>query len=108
MEIQDFDLTEEDFALIMKGLEALPSSGLAGELVGKLLLDTLPPSKDPNVKARVEAQLKMQERRRTSAIELLTEEVRLLQGKLIAIKRKLAGAGALKQARDILKPRDGA
>jgi len=103
MNIEDFDLTEEDFSLIMKALEHLPSSGLAGEIIGKLIVDTMPRGGDPNAKARVESAYKAQQRRLDQEKEVLTEEIRLLQGKLIAIKRKLATAGALKQATDVLK-----
>lgn len=102
MDIKDFSLTQEDFELIMKALEYLPESGAVGELM-ETMLGTLLPD-DRNYRSKYEALKKAKDRSREAKRAALVEEVRILQGKLLTIKRELMQAGALKQASDILKP----
>jgi hypothetical protein len=101
MDIKDFNLTDEDFTLLVKALDYLPESGFAGEIVTSLLTGML--SKERNEKARIEALEKARNRTREQEKGLLKEECRILQGRLLLIHRQLMQEGALKSANDILK-----
>jgi chaperonin cofactor prefoldin len=98
--IQTINLTEKDFQLLVDGLEALPERGAAGELVGDLLFGML--DKDnPNSEGRSE--LKKHKEKLKTERELLKDDVRVLQGKLIMLKRYLIENNLMQQATELLR-----
>lgn len=100
MELKDLDLSEADFILIVKALDYLPESGFAGEMITELMGALL--VKDPNQRARLQAEIKHKSRGKDAEKEILKEDCRILQGKLLMFKRYLMQTHALKQANDIL------
>ena len=93
-------LSEDDFTLINKALEAFPSSDALLDMLDIILpFDKV---KDPNEKARLEAKRKVDGQRREQRREEIRENCRILQGTLLQYKRHLAQTGALKQANDII------
>jgi len=68
-ELQQLNLTEKDFNLIIEGLDAISEKGLAGELMFGII----------------------------GAME-----VKILQGKLLMLKRYLISQAALRESQDII------
>lgn len=102
MDIKDLELTDQDFQLLVDGLDALPEKGLAGEMIGDLFVGML--GKD-NEEGMEKLKREREEKRRKQDIlkQQQKEEIRILQGKLLMLKRWLLQQGALKQANDILE-----
>lgn len=101
MEIRNLELTEEDFALIIDGLDALPEKGAAGELMGDIPMGVL--GKDnPDDKDKIKRERDIQKAEKARSQHLLKENIRILQGKLLLLKRWLQTEGALKQTYDTL------
>lgn len=102
MDIKNLELTEQDFQLLIDGLDALPEKGLAGDIVGELLIGMVckdDPAAMDKLKWERETKRRLAEIKRTQQID----EIRILQGKLLMLKRWLLQQGALKQANDILE-----
>lgn len=101
MDIKDLELSEGDFNLLIKALDFLPESGLAGEMMASLITGMLPT--DRNARSNMEAKEKARQRNREADKEFLKEECRILQGRLLVIRRKFLQEGALRQTGEILK-----
>lgn len=101
MDIKDLELTEQDFQLLVDGLDALPEKGLAGEMMGELLAGML--TKDnPEAMEKHKREQDAKRKKAESAKLQMKEDVRILQGKLLMLKRWLLQEGALKQAHEII------
>jgi hypothetical protein len=102
MDIKNLELTEQDFQLLVDGLDALPEKGLAGDMMGDLIVGML--GRD-NEEGMDKIKREREEKRRIQdlAKQAMKEDIRILQGKLLLLKRWLLQAGALKQANDILE-----
>jgi|GEM_PF-6448131 len=105
--IQTLDLTEKDFDLIIAGLDHLPQKSLAGDMITDLMStiieDKLPD--DRNAQSRFEMLKRDRDKKakmREAEKKDLVEDVRILQGKLLILKRYLKQEGALKEATDII------
>jgi hypothetical protein len=103
MDIQHLDLTEQDFQLIIDGLDELPNKGAAGDIMFTLLGATLA-GDNPEAQAKIKAEADKKARAEKASKEQLKEDIRILQGKLLSLKRWLITQGALKQVNDILSP----
>jgi len=100
MELKDLTLLREaDFKLLNRCLEVYPTIGDIADIMGDALLGTMRPTGQVNR----DAQIREQELKRNLSREALQEDCRELQGRLIQLKRLLAGEGALKGAEEILK-----
>ena len=105
MEIKDLQLTENDFKLLIDGLDALPERGLAGEMVVDLIEGIMGEGKPKN-DAKIQFDKLKREREKNAKQkekQMLTEEIKILQGKLLMFKRYLIETDALKQVNEILK-----
>lgn len=102
MDIKNLELTEQDFQLLVDGLDALPEKGLAGDMMGDLFLGML--GRD-NEEGMEKLKREREEKRRIQDMvkQQQKEEIRILQGKLLMLKRWLLQQGALKQANDVLE-----
>lgn len=84
--IKNLNLTDKDFKMLVDGLDALPHAGRTGELLMDLMSETM-------LKGHIseEAQRKMdaQKRKMEHEKEMLTEDAKILQGKLLMLKRYL-------------------
>ena len=100
-QIKLLNLTDEDFKLMVDGLDALPERGAAGEMMGELLIGML--SKGDEEKER-QMKLERDDRRRKAEKdkESIRENVKILQGKLLILKRYLQENNALAQTYEVL------
>lgn len=103
MNLQDLQLTEQDFDLIVSGLDELPNKGQAGEFMFSIFSGLIAKD-DPEAKAKIEAENAKRRIKEEQQKRQMLEEVALLKGKLIMLKRLLVTNGALKQVDDIINP----
>lgn len=87
-QIKLLSLTSEDFKLLVDGLDALPEKGTAGEMMGDLFLGLLSKG-DEETMAKHKAQREADKRKREKEKEVMSENVKILQGKLLMLKRYL-------------------
>ena len=85
--LKSINLTENDFDMMVKGLDALPNKDAAGEMMGDLLFGMLSKGADDIGTAKLEIDKQKAKAKRDR--DMLTEDVRVLQGKLILLKRYL-------------------
>lgn len=104
-ELQNIDLTDEDFALLMKGLDALPSANLAGELMIDMMKAMTTEAKDEEGRRKILEDRKRDRRKDELAKIELQESILILQAKLLLLKRYLRSQGAFKEANDIIHPK---
>lgn len=101
MDLQEIQLTETDFNMLIDGLDALPEKGAAGlmlaDLVGNMIAGN-----DPRMRATVEKEMGKHEAERAKKKAQLSEEIALLKSKVIMLKRFLITNGALKTTNKIL------
>lgn len=100
-QLKNLGLTNEDFKLIFDGLETLPNSGLAGSMFGDLLGMMLSKDATEEEKAEAKRQREREHRRRDQERQRVIEDIRILQGKLLTMKRIMEVNGLLKQVDDI-------
>lgn len=100
-ELKSLNLSEKDFKLIIDGLDALPDKSLAGEMLGELFTGMLMKDGDPKKDEMDKLRLARQAKKETEK-ELLKEEIRILQGKLLTLKRFLMQQNALETTVNII------
>ena len=101
--LKNVELTENDFKLIYDALEHLPAKNLGSDLMG-MMLGGLMPEGEAKLKYEREIELKRQkeEQKRTQLIE----EIRLLQAKLISLKRLMVENNLIKKVNDFINPNE--
>lgn len=99
-ELSDFNLTEKDFQLLVDGLDVLPSRGASGKLLvdmlGSMMID------DDAKRSEFEKKRKAVEDREESTRKLLIEDIRILQEKLLTIKRYMQDRSLFKEVDGII------
>lgn len=100
-ELKHLNLTERDFDLLVEGLEALPERGQAGELVADLIGNMIT-NGDPEAEEKHKRAREHRKASRENSKKAMLEDVKVLQGKLIMLKRYLVSQNALNQATDII------
>ena len=100
-QIKSIEFTERDFQLLVDGLESLPSKDMAGDLMMGLLTNMF--VKDEDEKAKMQEERKKEELSKEKAKILLKEEIRILQGKLLQLKRQMISNGLLSKAHEIIE-----
>lgn len=100
MDIKNLELTEQDFKMLVDGLDALPEKDTAGELMGAVLEGMLG-DKNPEAIERYKRDQLAKRKAKDREKENLKEEIRILQGKLLMFKRWLIQNDALKQVDDL-------
>jgi hypothetical protein len=99
--LENLDLTEKDFDLLVQGLDALPEKGAAGEImVG--LLGAMMSKGDDEAKMKFESDREKERKQKEGERLLLTEDIRILQGKLLMLKRYFMENKLLGDAREII------
>lgn len=101
MDIRNLELTENDFKLLIEGLDSLPEKGMAGEIIG-MVFEGLLADKNPEAQAKIKADREEKMRSEKHAKESMKEEIKILQGKLLMFKRYLIEIDALKQVNELL------
>jgi hypothetical protein len=94
-------LTEEDFNLINSALEYYPEKESAG-LFMVSMLDAMLADKTPEGRERLKQKQDQQNRKALAERDRILEDVRVLQGKIIQLKRQMLTDNALRQANDEL------
>ena len=104
MEIKDLELSESDFELLVEGLDALPEKGAMGDVMGAIFEGLLGDKLDRQSPAYIEMQQKKEReaRLKKQKQDSRKDEVAVLKGKIILLKRWLITQGAVKQTNDIL------
>jgi hypothetical protein len=100
MNIKDLDLTEEDFKMIIEGLESLPEKGIIQELTMDMLRATA--TKDQRMQDKIAAETRAKLNKRIRDMEAKKDDIDILKGKIVMLKRHLLEQGALRQANDVL------
>jgi hypothetical protein len=100
-ELEQLNLTEADFKLLNEGLDCLPNKDVGGDLM-IALLTSMVAKDDPEMKSKMESDRKSENLKRERAKQMMMEEVRILQGKILLLQRHLRMNGLLKQANDLL------
>lgn len=101
MELQDIQLTEADFDMLIEGLDVLPEKGSVGRLLAELTGAMLAKG-DPRMQKAVDETLNKGNVKDASKKKQLNEDITLLKSKLIMLKRYLITNGALKTTNKIL------
>ena len=100
-ELENLELTDKDFKLLVEGLDALPSKDLGGEIMFALL-GSMALKDDPEGKDKFKREMLSDRASKEREKALLIEEIRILQGKLLQLQRYLRMNNLLKQANDLL------
>ena len=100
-ELKHLNLTEKDFDLMVEGLDSLPEKGMAGELLGDLFGSMLM-EEDSEAKIKFENERDKKRKEKEAKQREMREDIKILQGKLLMLKRYLIEEGALKGAYDII------
>lgn len=101
-QIKQLNLTENDFQLLVDGLDALPEKGAAGSMMVDLLGAAF--MKDGEAKDEFERKRLLEAKKREEEKKMMMEDIRILQGKLLLMKRYLQENNLLKQVNEIIQP----
>lgn len=103
LELEQLHLTEKDFDLLVEGLEAIPSRGMAGEIMGALF-EGMMTKDDPIAEAKLRADRERKTREREQREKMMKEEIQILKGKLLMFKRLLIEKSLLAQVNHSINP----
>lgn len=104
LELKNMQLTENDFNLIFDGLEAIPEKGIAGQMIGDLMIGLFEDKITPDGASKLKHEHDMRAAKRQKEIDAKKEDIAVLKGKLVMLKRYLQTTGALKTVDDIVNP----
>jgi hypothetical protein len=99
--LKHLNLSEKDFSLIIDGLDYLPEKSAMGGFMGDLL-GTMFMKDDPDAKRKMEIDRKLRMEKEKHDKDMMKEDIKILQGKLLMLKRYLMETGALNDTMDIL------
>jgi hypothetical protein len=102
MEIKSLELTDRDFQLLIDALDCLPEKHQAGEMLTDLFVGMIKKDGDADKFDEFERKRATDKLKKEREKEVLKEDIRILQGKLLMFKRFLIQQDALKQVDDIL------
>lgn len=100
-QLENLQLTEEDFTLINQGLDELPNKDRIGEAFADIFIGSLG-DKNPELMRKHEMERLKNKKEREAEKILQMENIRILQGKLIQFKRFLKEKGLLQEVEEIL------
>lgn len=100
-ELKHLNLTEKDFDLLVDGLDSLPEKGMAGEFVGELF-GSMMTKDDPDSRNKLQMEREKRQREREERNKTMKEDIKILQGKLLMLKRYLIQQGALNETYEII------
>lgn len=98
--LQQLNLAEKDFKMLIDGLDALPEKDLASDMMKDLMVGLLA-NEGAEMKERMQ---KMEDDRKKDDYikQMLIEDIRILQGKLLMLKRYLQENNALTETSNII------
>lgn len=98
-QIKQLNLTEKDFQLLVDGLDALPEKGAAGSMMVDLIGAAMLKDEDrPEFERKRKAESEKRERERKN----MMDDIRILQGKLLILKRHLITENLMSEVNDSL------
>lgn len=100
--LKHLNLTERDFELIIDGLDNLPNKNATGEMMGDLLIGLFAKD-DPIALKKMNEENEKRRSKAKKEVEMMKEDIKILQGKLLMLKRYLIEQDSFNQANDILK-----
>lgn len=100
-QIKHLNLTEKDFQLIVEGLDSLPEKGVSGDLMMGLI-GVMITKDDPESQAKLKKQTDEREAKRKRERDAMIDDIKILQGKLLMLKRYLQENKLLQDAYEIL------
>lgn len=100
--LKQLNLTDKDFQLLIDTLDYLPEKGSTGELMADLFVNILGPNK--NAQDYAAREIEKLKKKRALEKAILSEDVKMLQAKLITFKRYLQENNLLKTAEDLINP----
>jgi hypothetical protein len=103
-QIRMLNLTTKDFDLMVEGLDELPNKGIAGEMIGTMLTSML--LKDDENREKELKKRELEAKKKEDAKAFLKEEIKILQGKLLMLKRYMQENKLLSETYDILNLKD--
>lgn len=106
MHIKDLNLTESDFNMLIEGLDSLPEKGMAGEIMGDLMMGMFTDKNNADAMNKIKAEREQKIQKEKAKKDMFKEDIKILQGKLLMFKRWLIENNALNQVNDILHPND--
>lgn len=98
-DLKDLNLSDEDFSLLIQGLDALPQKDQAGEMMSDLIGTVL---FDGKMKEEFERKRKQDLVKKQAAKDKLIEDTKILQGKLLMMKRFMQENNLMKDVNNIL------
>lgn len=98
--LKHLNLTDKDFEMIVQGLEQLPHKNDTAEIMGELLISAF--AKDDAHADKMKSERENRMRKMQDDKKQIIEDVRILQGKLLMLKRYLLENNLLSQANDII------
>ena len=103
-QLKNLGLTANDFKLLVDGLDALPERFATGEFMSDLLVTMLEDKKEPGQprSSVISDYHHDQKKKRQREKEFIKEECKILQGKLLMLKRFMQQQGALNETIDII------
>ncbi len=102
MDLKDIRLTKEDFDMLIKGLEALPTHGAAGDLMADLM-ETMVLEKAPESFKKERAMQKAKkEKEKELKVSQMKEDCWILQAKLVQLRRYMEQNKLIAEAQDII------
>lgn len=101
-QLKNLGLTDEDFQMLSDGLDALPEKGEAAAL----MMDVISMSmlKTPEDRQAYVEKEKIKTRQRFKEKEAKMEGIRILQGKILSLKRLFCEQSILNEAQSIINP----
>lgn len=102
-QIKQIELTEEDFKMLYDGLEALPTKDIAGDMIGMMFSGLIT---DETKRAEHDLRMKREMEAKDKKRQQLIENVRILQGKILTLKRLLVSNRLMKDVDGLINGKD--
>lgn len=102
-ELKNLQLETKDFDLLIQGLENLPNKDMAGEMMVDMLSMAFAGKDEDFDKNKLAREREERKRESAKAKEALVEDIKILQSKLILLKRYLVQNNLLKDVENILR-----
>ena len=94
--LRDLNLTNEEFKLIIDGLDELPNRGAIGSMMGNLMIDMIADKEQGNpMLNKMERDRDLRRRKEEQKKQELSDKIKILQGKLLQFKNFLANNNLL-------------
>lgn len=105
MELQDIlsvGLTAEDFETLMEGVDAIPEKGIGQEVLDSVMMLVIGAPLGKSGLEEIKKVCLQRHREAASKIKAKQDDLTILKGKLVQLKRLLMTNAGVKEATDIL------